>query len=216
VAFDDEAVRAFEARFDALTEALRKRPDDLELRNELERLQHEERDAIRAAELEEARVEEAPLLEDLREIGVDVPTVWDLYKHPEAYPDVVPVLIRHMARDYPPATLQGIGGALADKSARPWWNELKQMYLTEERDVARGELAAVLSEVARREHYEDLLAFFGDARLGKSRISFVRPINKIGNRMESGRGRAAIEPFVNDRDVGAEVTAVLKGHGRNS
>ena len=67
-----------------------------------------------------------------------------------------------------------------------------------------------------REHYEDLLSLFKNSKLGKSRIFLVRPINRIGNRMSPGSGRAAIEPFANDRDVGIEVTRVLKGIGHDN
>ena len=102
-------------------------PMSRRLQKKIERMQIKANQAMRAWELAESAIEEAPLLRDLGAIGVDVPTVWDLYLYPDAYPDVIPVLLKHLAMDYPSGTLQGIGGALADKSARPWWSELKQM-----------------------------------------------------------------------------------------
>jgi hypothetical protein len=71
------------------------------------------------------------------------------------------------------------------------------------------------SACATREHCEDLLAFIRNARLGDSRIYFVRPVNSIGNRIEVGQGRAVIECVVDDPVLGKEATAVLKGRGRS-
>ncbi len=52
------------------------------------------------------------------------------------------------------------------------------------------------------EHYDDLVAFIRDDSLGASRIYFLRPINRIGNRISAGQGRAVL---------GKEATAILAG-----
>lgn len=210
---DWDAVEALRERILSLQHAGYERTGRLVFSDEIERLQIEENRAARAAELNQARVEEAPLLKDLGAMGVDIPTVWDLYLHPDAYPKVIPVLLQHLSKDYPIGTLQGVGNALCNRAARPWWNDLKNSYLTDGREVVRDRLAVALAQVAVREHYEDLLSLIVNPDLGQSRIFFVRPINKIGNRMSPGRGRAAIEPFANDPDLRNEVTAVMKGQG---
>ncbi|MFC5677807.1 hypothetical protein [Aeromicrobium endophyticum] len=73
----------------------------------------------------------------------------------------------------------------------------------------------MLSSHAVREHYDDLLAFIHDEDLGECRVYFVRPINRIGNRMSAGAGRAVIEALANDPVLGREATAVLRGRGHN-
>src|SRR4051794_21660369 len=170
-----------------MAEVERRQRDDHELRA---RLQREE--AERAERVRLATIAEQPLVADLRAIGLQLNTVWDLYLIPNSRPQAIPVLLKHLALDYPDTVLQGIGIGLSDRSARAWWSELRTMMLSTERDVVRDRLAAVLSSCATREHYDDLLAFIRDQRLGEDRIYFLRPINRIGNRISAGQGRAVI------------------------
>jgi hypothetical protein len=84
-----------------------------------------------------------------------------------------------------------------------------------ERDVVRDRLAAALSDCATREHYDDLLSFIRTDGLGYCRIHFLRPINRIGNRISAGQGRAVIETVATDPLLGKEATAILRGRSRN-
>jgi hypothetical protein len=110
----------------------------------------------------------------------------------------------------------GIGAALSDKSARVFWQELRVLYEQTDNATVRDRLAAALSNCARREHFEDLLGFVGDAHLGESRVYFLRPISRIGNRIEPGQGRAMIVSLADDPVLGREAFAILKRKGRNS
>ena len=158
---------------------------------------------------------ERPILEDLAKLGISLDTVWNLYKVPELREQALPVLLRHLVLDYPDRVLEGIGQGLADKSARPWWAELKATYLVPQREVVRDRLAGALAECAIREHYDDLLSFVANPLLGGSRIYFLRPINRIGNRISPGQGRRVIERLAQDPVLGREASAILKGLGRN-
>ena len=159
---------------------------------------------------------EDDVLRDLAGVGVVVRTVWGLHEHRDTYPAPVPVLLHHLARDHPRVVLKGIGNALAHPSARPWWPELRDLYLKDRREVARERLAVVLSSIAVREHYEDLVSLLGNEDLGRSRILLVRAVNKIGNRLEPGAGRAVIAQYAEDPQLGTEVTNVLKGRSRSA
>lgn len=58
------------------------------------------RQAGRDADAVATRLEEIvsrSLLDDLREAGVSVTSVWDLVNQSEPYPDALPVLVRHLA-----------------------------------------------------------------------------------------------------------------------
>lgn len=169
----------------------------------------------RAAVVAATRQAERPVLDDLAKVGVDLDTVWSLYKFPELRERAIPVLLRHLVLDYPDRVVQGIGLGLADKSARPWWDELRALYLGPQREAVQDRLAGALAECAKREHYDDLLAFIGNEALGTSRIYFVRPIIRIGNRISAGHGRRAIEPLARDPVLGREASAVLKGLSSN-
>jgi hypothetical protein len=154
-------------------------------------------------------------LDDLANSGITLDTVWNLYRFPELREQAIPVLLRHVALDYPDRVLEGIGQGLADKSVRPWWEQLKAIYPGTQRDVVRDRLAGALAECAIREHYDDLLSFVADPSLGESRIYFLRPINRIGNRISLGQGQAVIERLAEDPVLGREASAILKGLSRN-
>ena len=173
-------------------------------------------DAERTSRAEALREAERPILADLALAGVHVDTVWNLHKiDPAQRVQSVPVLLRHVVLDYPDRVLEGLGQGLTDKIVRPWWAELKALYLQPQHAVVRDRLACALAECAQRQHYDDLLAFLDNEALGESRIYFLRPINRIGNRMTPGKGRAVIESAATDPTLGREAAAILKGQAPN-
>lgn len=188
----------------------RRLAEDLEYRAKVERLEAEEAERVR-----QLRATEAPVVEDLAGAGIDVSTVWDLHKRPESRAVAIPILLNHLTRDYPDGVLEGIGQGLDDRTARDRWRELKDLYLRTERPVVRDRLAAALSNCAVKRHYEDLLAFLGNTDLGDTRIYFLRPVNRIGNRMSPGAGRAVVESWTDDPVLGKEASAILNGRGPN-
>jgi hypothetical protein len=141
--------------------------------------------------------------------------VWDLYKIPDSRPQAMSILLKHLALDYPDRVLFGIGAGLDHKSARAYWSDLRQMMLTTERDEVRDRVAVALANCATRTHYGDLLAFIQDESLGESRIYFLRPINRIGNRISAGQGRAVIEQLADHPILGTESTRILQGRSRS-
>ena len=175
----------------------------------------ENAESERAAKAEERRRASMPVLDDLRQEGVDVPSLGELYKEPESYPRAIPVLLAHLQRDYPERTLEDIGDALPFKPDASWWNEFKALYLTTQSEAVRDRIAAALSGCAVKKHYDDLLAFVREESLGSSRIYFLRPIHRIGNRATPGAGRAVIETLSLDATLGAEANAILQGKSRS-
>ncbi|SDF09080.1 hypothetical protein SAMN05660662_1062 [Blastococcus aurantiacus] len=188
----------------------RRKREDPAYRAELERVESERAERARLN-----RIAEQPVVADLKALGLDLDSVWDLYKIPDSRPQAIPVLLRHLALDYPERVLEGIGQGLDHPSARAWWGDLRDMMLDTERDVVRDRLSAALSNCATRGHYEELLGFIRDDGLGQCRIYFLRPINRIGNRIEAGQGRAVIESVAADPVLANEATAILKGRSRS-
>jgi hypothetical protein len=184
--------------------------EDPEYRRQVEAVETEL--AERSRLLQEA---EAPVVADLAGVGVEVDSVWDLYKTPGAYPTAIPVLLDHLTRDYPDWVLKGIGVALDHKSARDWWQQLKAVYVDTTNDTVRDRAAAVLSNVAVRSHYDDVLSFLAEDSLGSTRIYFLRPVNRIGNRIAPGKGRAVVESLATDPTFAKEAAAILAGRGHN-
>lgn len=196
----------------------------VEFKAELDRRLAEDPEYRRQVEAAEAeRVErsrllreaEVPVVADLAAVGVEVDSVWDLYETPGAYPTAIPVLLDHFTRDYPDGVLRGVGAALDHRSARDWWQHLKAIYLGATNDTVRNCAAAVLSNVAVKAHYDDVLAFLAEDSLGDTRIFFLRPVNRIGNRMARGQGRAVVESLATDPTFAKEAAAILAGRGPN-
>lgn len=195
-----------------------------ELKAEQERRYREDADyreavdraeAERAAQLAQRREAQRPLIVELMAHGVKVDSVWDLYKHPDLSEVAYPILLRHLQLDYPGHTLDGIARGFDKNAARHHWAELLDLYLSDQRPEVRDGLAATLSGCATGIHYEDLLAVLANEALGESRIYFLRPVNRIGNRREPGAGRKVIERFADDPQLGIEATVILRGRGRN-
>lgn len=195
---------------EVVAERERRLREDPDYRAQVEKFETELAERTR-----QARVAEQPILRDLASFGIDVDSVWSLYQIPDAVPKAIPVLLSHLVRDYPDRVLEGIGSALYDKSARAHWAELKTLYTQTDNDVVRDRLAAVMSGCAIKTHYEDLLSFVRDDALGETRIYFLRPINRIGNRISPGTGRAVISSLANDAVMGKEARAILAGRGPN-
>lgn len=173
------------------------------------------REAERVQKEKEFALAEAPVVDDLRAIGIAVSSVYALYETPDAYPRAIPVLLEHLQRPYPEEVLFGIGVALTHKSARAFWDELSSIYRTTDSKAVNDRLGAALSSCARREHFDDLLEFIADSGLGSSRVFFLRPINRIGNRMAPGRGRAVIASVADDPILGVEARRILQGKSRS-
>lgn len=173
------------------------------------------REAERVQEEKEFALAEAPVVDALRATGIAASSVYTLYETPDAYPRALPVLLEHLQRPYPERVLFGIGVALTHKSARAFWDELSSIYRTTNSEAVNDRLGAALSSCARRENYDDLLEFIADSGLGSSRVYFLRPIHRIGNRMEPGRGRAVIASVADDPILGVEAQRILQGKGRS-
>lgn len=174
--------------------------------------------AIEAEQEQELRLlakAEEPLLADLAAIGIRTDSAWNLYQHAGSLPDAIPVLLNHLEREYPDKVLEGIANALNDKSARDWWPQIKTLYLSTPKAAVRDRLATVLAGIAVRAHYDDLLWFLNQESLGETRIYFLRPVHRIGNRMAPGKGRSVIKGLVNDPVLSTEAKRILAGRSRN-
>jgi hypothetical protein len=109
--------------------------------------------------------------------------------------------------------LRGIGAALDHRSARDWWQQRKAVYVDTTNEMVRDRAAAVLSNVAVRSHHDEVLSFLAEDSLGSTRTYFLRPVNRIGNRIAPGKGRAVVESLATDPTFAKEAAAILAGRG---
>ncbi|WP_300681461.1 hypothetical protein [Nocardioides sp.] len=157
---------------------------------------------------------QAEILADLRAIGIDVPSLWHLAAGDGASGAVFEVLLRHLGGAHPDLIVEGLGDAMAGPQARPYWAELRALLASTERDVVRDQTVLILGSCAQRAQYDDLLEMVADEGLGDSRIFLLGPLNRIGNRIEAGRGRAVVGRFANHPELGVEAARILAGRGR--
>jgi hypothetical protein len=97
---------------EVLAEFERRKRDDPDFRARMER---EEADC--AERVRQLTIAEQPVVADLRALGLELNSVWDLYKIPDSRPQAIPVLIKHLAIDIPTASYKG--SAQDSTSRRP-------------------------------------------------------------------------------------------------
>lgn len=168
----------------------------------------QQRDAERARKESEWRKAEAPLVDELREAGIEVDSAWDLVDTATPYPDALPILLRHLERPYPDRVREGIARALAVSDARPGWATLVRLYRDEQPGTdAKDGLAAALAAAADDQVIDDLIGLTEDPAHGDSRLLLLRGLA----RSRSSQGRAALEQLGADPALGEEARRLLAG-----
>jgi hypothetical protein len=101
------------------------------------------------------RVEEEPILSDLRVAGWNVNSVWDLVNTSTRYAEIIPILLKRLKLPYSDRTKEGIARALAVPDARTAWpilvTEYRKAPIGDENGIRLGGkdgLAAALSATA--------------------------------------------------------------------
>lgn len=180
---------------------------DVELANDPEyqakRAQVEAEFAERRKVLEQA---EQPIIDDLRRVGIDVQSPWDLVNTSEPYPAALPVLLHHLTLGtYPERILQGVGRALAVKPAAVYWDELVALYKSVDSGDTKDGLAVALMVTVTKDTIGELIALCEDHGAGPERIYFLKPIMRLGG----GRGHAMVASVIDDPVLGKEATALV-------
>lgn len=180
-------------------EMLRNNP---EYRAKVEAVEAERQE--RARRLRDA---EQSVVTDLRSVGVQVDSVWDLVNTSDPYPAALPILMEHLERGgYPERVMESLGRALAVRPSVALWERLKARWLGA-RDPGEEDGAAVaLAACATKAQVDDLIEFLSVEERGHSRIYFIRPILRVGG----DRGREVVEALRDDSVLGKEATALLK------
>lgn len=122
---------------------------------------------------EELARDEATVVQDLRSVGVNVNSVWDMVNRKESFPSAVPVLRKHLELSYPPKVREGIARAMSESAARPYWNDLVRLYKRESEGPVKDALAVALCGAAGPEQFDDLIALSLDPANGTSRVVLI-------------------------------------------
>jgi hypothetical protein len=161
--------------------------------------------AERAARL---RVEEEPIVADLKVAGLDVKSVWDLVNTSTPYPNAIPLLLKHLVLPYPDRIREGIARALAVPDARNAWSllvsEYKKAPIGDQNGLklgAKSGLAAALSAVATDEVIAELVSLAKDRSNGSSRLLLLKAFRKS----KTDVAKKAIEDLASDPDLAKEI-----------
>ena len=179
-----------------------------ELQNDQEyQRRTEAAEAERQVRVQEYRRAEQPIVAELRSVGVEVDSVWDLVNTSNPYPDALPVLLKHLQQGgYPDRVMEGIASALAVKPAVFAWETLRKLYLAAQGPGEEEGLAVALTASATGEHLDELIALLRENSRGDTRIHFLSAIKRVGGK----RGRQVLESLESDPMFGKEARALLK------
>jgi len=148
---------------------------------------------------------EAPLREELRELGFDVQTAWDFVEGKDHYTAALPVLARHLPRDYPERALHGIALALGVPEASFAWRTLvDELY----RDRGYGHsnaVAVAVAEAATLETLPELIRLVEDDRLDDRRVLLFDALV----RLRTEEAVAALERAVQHPIIGKAANRAL-------
>lgn len=152
------------------------------------------------------RQAQQPIVDDLRRVGVDVQSPWDLVNTSDPYPAALPVLLHHLKLGtYPERVLQGVGRALAVKPAAFYWDDLVALYESVDSGDTKDGLAVALMVTVTKDTIGELIALCEDHSAGPERIYFLKPIMRLGGE----RGRTMVASVVDDPVLGKEATALV-------
>lgn len=198
-----------------LTEDEKSRLREINQRKELER-------SKRAVHL---RLEQEPILVELRGVGLNVGSVWDLVNTSERYQPAIPILLKHLLLSYSDRTREGIARALAvrEPEVRKAWPLLVEEYRkapigrgvvapgeTKEFPLhAKDGLAVALSATVTDETIEELIALARDPSLG-GRVLLLTGIRKS----KHPAAKKAIEELASDPALAREIASWGKGRGK--
>jgi hypothetical protein len=173
----------------------------------------QERERERIERSARFRVEEDPILAELREIGWNVNSVWDLVNTSTPYTEAIPTLLKHLLLSYSDRTREGIARALAVPDARYAWPILVAEYrkapMGQENGIrldAKSGLAVALAATATENVIDELVALAKDRSQGESRVLLLRALRKS----KSALAKRAIEELASDPDLKKELASWRK------
>lgn len=157
---------------------------------------------------EDARAE-APLVRELRSVGLKVDSVWDFVNGKvgvEPHARALPILLNHLEHPYPDAIREGIARAVAIPAAKFAWPVLVRLFREATERRSKDGLAVAISNIADDEVLDELVDLAGDAKQGESRILLLNGLER-SNRSDA---RKALMNLGADPELHKEVQRILR------
>lgn len=150
---------------------------------------------------------EQPLVRDLREVGCDVESVWDLVGSWGPYPEAIDVLVSHLDGEYPAKIREGIARALAVPVLdQEHWEILLSHFVKEEDVEAKWALALALAKNAKMENGERLVELITDPGNGKGRSVLADALYQF----RTEEVTEVLRSLTTDPEIGTSIGRLLK------
>lgn len=168
------------------------------------------------------RLEEEPILRDLRTVGIEVRSIWDLVSRSTPYPEAIPVLLKHLRLPYSDRTRSGIARSLA--VPEPMVREALPFLVEEYRKAPMGKgiiapgdteelrleaksgLALAVAAATTETDIDEFVTLARDRSLGSSRLLLLRRLK----RSKSEVAKKALEDLATDPDLEKEIASWRK------
>ena len=167
------------------------------------------------------RIEEEPILAELRAVGWKIESVWDLVNTPMRYTEAIPILLRHLSLPYSDRIREGIARSLAVSEPEVYkaWSTLVEEYrkaptgwgfialgdAKEYRLGAKDALACALSVAVTDETLPELIALAKDHTQGESRVLLLPALKKRKNK--SSVVAQTIDELIGDPELKKEIAS---------
>lgn len=172
--------------------------------------QQQERERALAERVARHREEQAPIVSELCEAGIQIHILPDLLKRSVPYPTAIPILLRHLLLPYSDVTRETLARILAVPDARNAWPILVAEYrkapMGKENGVrlgAKSGLAVALAATATDTVMDELITLAKDRSHGSSRLLLLRGLRKSKSTM----AKRAIEDLASDPELAKEIAS---------
>ena len=182
---------------------------------------NESRNQERETRVAFLRIEERPLVAELRAIDIDIDDIGELINRRDSYASAVPILLKHLTLPYSDPIRNSIARSLAvpEPTVIEAWPLLVQEYKTapigkgfltpvDKRMLpfgAKDGLACTLSATVTEETLPELIELLKDQNNGTSRVLLLSPLKK--RRKKSEHVRSVLADLVKDPDLAIEISS---------
>jgi len=158
--------------------------------------------------LERQARQAAPVLDALRNAGVELDSIWDL-SDGARQPEAIPVLLDELQRDHPSYLREAILRGLATPLARKYWSEIVAIFENNSVNLSpelRYLSALAVSRAADESVLDDVVRLVKDRNLGVARA----PLLLFLSRSQSSRAKMLMMELTDDKDIGKELVKLRR------
>jgi HEAT repeat protein len=150
---------------------------------------------------------EEKLLRDLKQVGINVCSVWDLVNGPNNYDKALPILIRYLESSDGVRFKEGIARALGVPRFNDATYPLIREYKKASDEGYKWAIGNSLATIAPKEALPELIEIMADQKHGSARQMIAEALGRIGDRSSIG---VLIEVLKDNKVAGHAVEALGK------